>query len=73
MKQVQRNLKTAQDRQKSHANLKRTLKEFRVGEHVFVKVKPTKISFELGKCAKLTPRYGIHSKYWQEWGEWHIS
>ena len=37
MKQVQSNLKTAQDRKQSHANLKRTPKEFQVGEHVFLR------------------------------------
>jgi len=57
VKQVQSNLKIAQDRQKSHADLKRTQKEFQVGEHVFVKVKPRKSSFKLGSCAKLPPRY----------------
>ena len=57
MKQVQTNFKTAQHRQKSHSNLKRTLKEFQVGEHVFVKVKPRKSSFKLGSCAKLASRY----------------
>ena len=56
-KEVQSNFKTAQDRQKSHANLKRTPKELQVGEHVFVKVKPRKSSFKLGRCAKLAPRY----------------
>ena len=57
MKHVQSNLKIAQDRQKSHANLKRTQKEFQVGEHVFVKVKPRKSSFKLESSAKLEPRY----------------
>ena len=57
MKQVQGNLKTAQGRQKSHADLKITPKEFQVNEHVFVKVKPIKNSFKLGSCAKLAPRY----------------
>ena len=28
-----------------------------MGEHVFVKVKPRKIFFKLGSCAKLEPRY----------------
>ena len=37
VKQVQSNLKTAQDRQKGHVDLKRTPKEFQVGEHVFFK------------------------------------
>ena len=50
-------MKIAQDRQNSHVGLKRTLKEFHVGEHVFVKVKPRKNSFKLGRYAKLTPRY----------------
>ena len=57
MKWVQSNLKTGQDRQKSHADLKRTPKEFRVGELVFFKVKPRKSSFKLGSCAKLVPKY----------------
>ena len=46
VKQVQGNLKTAQDIQKIHADLKRTPKEFQVGEHVFVKVKQRNSSFK---------------------------
>ena len=57
MKHVQSYLKIAQDIQKSHVDLKRTQKEFQVGEHVFVKVKPRKRSFKLVICAKLAPRY----------------
>ena len=57
MKHVQGNLKTAQDRKKSHVGLKRTAKKFQVGEHVFVKVKPKNISFKLGSYAKLAPKY----------------
>ena len=57
MSQVQENLKVAQDRQKSQADLKRTPKEFQVGEHVFIKVRPKKISLRLGSCAKLAPCY----------------
>ena len=59
MKQVQGNLKTAQDRQKRSVDLKRTPKEFQFGEHVFVKVKPRKRSCKLGICAKLAPRYCV--------------
>ena len=51
------NLKVAQDQQKSQTDLKRTPKEFHVGEHVFIKVRPKKISLRLGSCAKLAPRY----------------
>ena len=47
----------AQDWQKSQAELKRTPKEFQVGEHVFIKVRPKKSSLRLGSCAKLAPRY----------------
>ena len=57
VKQVQSNLKVAQDRQKSNADRNRTPREFAVGDHVFVKVKPRKSSFKLGSCAKLAPRY----------------
>ena len=57
VKQVQGNLKVAHDRQKSQADLKRTPKEFQVGEHVFIKVRPKKISLILGSCAKLAPLY----------------
>ena len=38
VKQVQGNLKVAQDRKKSQVDLKRTQKEFQVGKHVFIKV-----------------------------------
>ena len=54
---MQGNLKVAHDRQKSQADLKRTPKEFQVGEHVFIKVRPKKSSLRLGSCAKLAPRY----------------
>ena len=56
MKQVQGNLKVAHDRQKSQADLKRTPKEFQVGEHVFIKVRPKKSSLRLGIYAKSAPR-----------------
>ena len=42
VKHVQQNLKAAQDRQKSYADLKRTPREFQVGNHVYIKVKPKK-------------------------------
>ena len=54
---MQGNLKVVQDRQKSQADLKRTQKEFQVGEHVFIKVRPKKSSLKLGSCAKLAPKY----------------
>ena len=57
VKQVQGNLKIAQDRQKSQVDLKTTSKEFQVGEHAFIKVRPKKISLGLGIFSKLAPRY----------------
>ena len=57
IKQVQQNLKASQDKQKSYADLKRTPREFQVGEHVYIKVKPKKSSLILEKYSKLEPRY----------------
>ena len=51
------NLKTAQDKQKSYTDLKRAHKEFKVGDYVYLRVKPSKSSLKLGSCAKLAPRY----------------
>ena len=56
-KHVKGNLKVAQDRQKFLVDLKQTQKEFQVGEHVFINVRPKKSSLKLGSCAKLAPRY----------------
>ena len=55
VKHVQGNLKVTQDRQKSQADLKQNQKEFQVGEHVFIKVRPKKSSLRLGSCVKLEP------------------
>ena len=52
-------MKVAQDRQKIQADLKQTQKEFQVGEHVFIKVRPKKSSMRLGSCAKLVARYCV--------------
>ena len=40
VKQVQGNMKVTQDRQKTQADMKINPKEFQVGEHVFIKVRP---------------------------------
>ena len=57
MKHVQRDFKASQDRKKSYVDLKGTQREFQVGEHVYVRVKPRKRSLRLGKYSKLVPRY----------------
>ena len=54
---VRANLKTAQDRQKSYANLKRIDIKYEKGEKVFLKVSPWKGVLRFGKRGKLSPRY----------------
>jgi hypothetical protein len=57
VKRVQKNLKEAQDRHKIYADLKRRHHEFKIGEHVYLKVKTRRISLKLGSCSKLGPRF----------------
>ena len=57
VKHVQQNLKVSQGRMKIYADLKRTPREFQVGEHVYIKVNPKKSSLRLGKYSKLAPMY----------------
>ena len=54
---IRQNLKAAQDRQKSYADKHRVHREFSVGDHVYLRVKPRKSTLNLGSCAKLSPRY----------------
>jgi hypothetical protein len=55
--QIKQNLKVAQDRQKIYAFRKRTPREFKIGDHVYIRVRPRKISLRMGACAKMAPRY----------------
>jgi hypothetical protein len=57
MIKIKQNLKDAQDRQKSYADKGRTHREFKVGDHVFLKVKANRSSLKLGNCSKLAARY----------------
>ena len=57
MQVIKKNLKVAQDMQKSYADQHRVFKEFQVGEHVYLHIKPKKSFVRIGSCAKLTPRY----------------
>ena len=50
-------MKVAQDRQKIYADKGRTRREFKVGDHIFLKVKANKIFLKLGNCSKLAARY----------------
>ena len=57
MVKIKQNLKTTQYRQKSYAYKNRTTREFKVGEHVLLKVKPKKSSLKLGNCTKLATKF----------------
>ncbi|XP_075499213.1 uncharacterized protein LOC142537593 [Primulina tabacum] len=53
---IQDRMKTAQRRQKSYADKRRRDLEFAVGDHVFVKIAPTKGVMRFGKKDKLSSR-----------------
>jgi hypothetical protein len=57
MIKIKQNLKAAQDRQKSYTDSNRTHREFKVGDHVFLKVKTNRSSLKLGSCTKLAARF----------------
>jgi hypothetical protein len=50
-------MKVAQDVQKSFADRKRTPREFKVKNHVYLRVRPRKSSLRMGTCAKMEHRY----------------
>jgi hypothetical protein len=52
--QIKQNLKIAQDRHKSYADRKRTPREFKTGDHVYLKFRPGKSLLRMGACAKMT-------------------
>ncbi|EOY16855.1 Uncharacterized protein TCM_035774 [Theobroma cacao] len=54
---IRQKMLTAQSRQKSYADNRRRDLEFQVGDHVFLKVSPTKGVMRFGKKGKLSPRY----------------
>lgn len=54
---IKKNLKAAQDRQKSYENQHRAFKEFQVREHVYLCIKTKKSSLTIEPCAKLAPLY----------------
>ncbi|WVZ70158.1 hypothetical protein U9M48_018846 [Paspalum notatum var. saurae] len=54
---IRTHLKSAQDRQKKQADVRRRKLEFQVGDFVFLKVSPKKGTRRFGLCGKLSPRY----------------
>ena len=54
---IQQRLLTAQSRQKSYADVRHQPLEFKVGDHVFLKVMPKRGVIRLGKRGKLSTRF----------------
>jgi hypothetical protein len=57
VKVIKKNLEAAQARQKSYHDKRRKPLQFEVGDHVYLKVSPTKGVQRFGIKAKLAPRY----------------
>jgi hypothetical protein len=57
MIKIKKNLKYSKDRQKRYVNKNITHIEFKVGDHVFLKVKSNRSSLKLGSCTKLAARF----------------
>jgi hypothetical protein len=55
--EVHLNLLAAQSRQKKYADVRRRELEFEVGDHVLLRVSPTKGVLRFGTKGKLSPRY----------------
>ena len=54
---IRRRMRSAQDRQKSYADQRRREVHFALGDHVLLKVSPTKGNTRFGTRGKLSPRY----------------
>jgi hypothetical protein len=54
---IKHNLKATQDMQKIYDDKGRTHREFKVGDHVFLKVKANRSSLKLGNCSKLVAHF----------------
>ena len=54
---IKERLKAAQSRQKSYADNRRRDLEFKVSDHVFLKVSPMKSVMRFGRKGKLNPRF----------------
>ena len=57
VKVIQENLRAAQDSQKSYFDKRKKPLQFDVGDHVYLRVSPTKVVQRFGIKGKLAPRY----------------
>jgi hypothetical protein len=55
--QIRQRLKEAQDRQKSYANAHKTDRSYKVGDQVFIRIRPNKSTIWFGKGKKFSPRF----------------
>jgi hypothetical protein len=62
MIKIKHNLKASQDRHKSCADKNRNHGDFKVGDHVFLKVKDNRSSLRLGNCPSWRPDFVGHLK-----------
>lgn len=53
IRKIQQNIKTTQDIQKSYSNKNITHREFKIGDHVYLRMKPRKSTLRTGTCTKL--------------------
>ncbi|MCO5563659.1 hypothetical protein L7F22_017306 [Adiantum nelumboides] len=56
-KTIRKDIQAAQDMQKHYANKDRSERIFKLGDKVFLQVKPKRSNLSLGKFQKLSPRY----------------
>jgi hypothetical protein len=54
---IKQNLKVAWDKQKNYADRKINHKVFKVGYHVYIKLKPKRSSLRIKTCTKIAPNY----------------
>ncbi|MCO5579705.1 hypothetical protein L7F22_033564 [Adiantum nelumboides] len=56
-KAIRKDIQAAQDRQKHYTDKDRSERTFKLGDIVFLRVKPKRSNLSLGKFKKLSPRY----------------
>jgi hypothetical protein len=55
--EIKQNMKIAHDKHKIYVDRKRTPREFKTQDHVYLRVRPRKSSLRMGDCAKMAPQY----------------